>query len=154
MTLTDSANASAARLPMPHLAASGGVSQQPFQPVTAPDAGPMVLQGTILPSLLDETLLELELSLTNFDASRDFASVVRDAARALSGDFLFALPASGLLPRCTDIAAVRLFSNGDWITVFACLEPDGETIRIEQADDSTARLHAFAGAFVHFLERF
>lgn len=153
MTLADRAS-SAARPSLSPFAASGSADQPRFQASPARASVPVVLHGTILPSLLDETMLELELSLAQYDGNRDFAGVVKDAARALNGDFLFALPASGLMPRCAEIAAVRLFSNGEWITVFACLEPDLETIRIEAADERTARLHAFAGAFVQLLERF
>lgn len=155
MALTERAHsASPARPSISPPMTPGSAYQARFQPSAGRHGVPLVLHGTILPSLLDETLLELELSLAQFDGSRAFSTVVKEAARALHGDLLFCLPASGLMPRCTEIAAVRLFSNGEWMTVFACLEPDRKTIRIEQADERTARLHAFAGAFVELLERF
>ena len=114
-----------------------------------------VLHGTILPSLLDEALLELELSLTHFDPRRDdFLPAVREAARTAGGDILFDLPGNGVIDDCQRFAVVHIPSDGATSLALACLEADGETIRVEAPDERTAPILHFAESFVGLLMRF
>ncbi|WP_438749680.1 hypothetical protein [Pararhizobium sp. O133] len=101
-------------------------------------------------------LLELELSLDGFEPDTGtFADHVRAAAAAIDGALLFELPASGLVADCERIAVMRIPQDGSPLmtTVFACLESDGTTIRIEKPDERTADLRNFAEAFVDVLQR-
>lgn len=114
-----------------------------------------VHHGTILPSLLDEPLLELELALAGFEPAKTaFTASVTDAARALGGEFLYELPASSLMDNCIRLAVLRIPSESGRVTVFACLEKDGQTIRIEAPDENTHHLQSFTDAFVRLLESF
>lgn len=101
-------------------------------------------------------LLELELSLDGFEpGTGTFADHVRTAAAAIEGALLFELPASGLIADCERIAVMRIPQDDSPLmtTVFACLEDDGTTIRIEKPDERTADLRNFAEAFVDVLQR-
>lgn len=101
-------------------------------------------------------LLELELSLDRFSGDKDdFADFVRTVAKDVGGEFLFALPASGLVDDCLTIAALRLGGNQEkaLTILFVCLDQDGSTIRVEQPGERTAGLTSFAEAFVGVLER-
>lgn len=107
-------------------------------------------------SSLTMELLELELSLDGFTTGADgFVAHVRAAAAAIDGALLFELPASGLIADCDRIAVLRIPQDGSaaMTTVFACLENDGTTIRIEAPDETTADLKNFAEAFVDVLQR-
>ena len=122
--------------------------------MTAPAGAPAALTGAD-PHLTME-LLELELSLDGFaTAGEDFIAHVSAAAAAIDGALLFDLPASGLIADCTRIAVLRIPQDGtaEMATVFACLEEDGATIRIEKPDERTADLKNFAEAFVDVLQR-
>ena len=101
-------------------------------------------------------LLELELSLDGFSGDvENFAEAVRQAATQLGGDFLFDLPASGLAEDCLRIAALRVPKGEDNAleVVFALLDAEGSTIRVENPDETTQDLKRFAEAFVGVLER-
>jgi hypothetical protein len=101
-------------------------------------------------------MLELELSLEGTAPVGDsFAARVRAAAADLNGAMLFELPASGLIENCQRIAALRIPLDGGAgaETVFACLEADGTTIRIEKPDEKTAGLASFAQSFVDVFQR-
>lgn len=101
-------------------------------------------------------LLELELSLDGFSGEvENFAEAVRQAATQLGGDFLFDLPASGLAEDCLRIAALRVPKGEDNAleVVFALLDAEGSTIRVENPDETTQDLKRFAEAFVGVLER-
>lgn len=101
-------------------------------------------------------LLELELSLDGFTTGPEgFAAHVRAAAAAIDGALLFELPASGLVDDCDRIAVLRIPKDGSAVmaTIFACLEAGGNTIRIEEPDETTADLKNFAEAFVDVLQR-
>lgn len=115
---------------------------------------PRLSNGMATQSLLDEPMLELELALAHFERLRPFVEVVTEAASSAGGEFLFDLPASGLLPDCSRLAAVRLPSGTGAVTVLACLDLDGETIRVEAPDERTRHLSEFADAFVDVLQRF
>jgi hypothetical protein len=101
-------------------------------------------------------LLELELSLDRFSGNKDdFASFIRTVADDIGGEFLFALPASGLIEDCLTIAALRHGETEDKapMILVVCLGQDGSTIRVEQPSEHTAGLRSFAEAFVGVLER-
>ena len=101
-------------------------------------------------------LLELELSLDAFSGSKeDFTAFIRTVADNVGGEFLFALPASGLIEDCLSIAVLRLGeTEGDTSPIlFVCLEEEGSTIRLEHPGESTQDLKSFAESFVGVLER-
>jgi hypothetical protein len=101
-------------------------------------------------------LLELELSVDGFAEGREgFTAYVTGAALSLGGSFLFELPASGLIADCERIAALRIPREdpADAMTIFACLETGGTTIRMESPCEETADLKNFADAFVDVLRR-
>jgi len=111
---------------------------------------------TIAEPGLPMELIELELSLDGFTAgAAGFSRHLRIAAEGVKGAFLFELPASGLIANCERIAVLRIpeGTGSTMATIFACLESDGATIRIERPDDTTAGLKNFADAFVDVLER-
>ncbi|SER99665.1 hypothetical protein SAMN03159406_01936 [Rhizobium sp. NFR03] len=101
-------------------------------------------------------MLELELSLDGMAPDGDgFSDRVRAAAADLKGAFLFDLPASGLVENCQRIAVLRIpRDNGVGSeTIFACLEADGTSIRIEKPNERTTGLARFAQAFVDVFQR-
>ncbi|TCM55743.1 hypothetical protein C8J36_103108 [Rhizobium sp. PP-F2F-G48] len=111
-------------------------------------------------------MLELELSLDGIvldgmmgdglvGSGDAFAERVRAAATDLKGAFLFDLPASGLVENCLRIAVLRIprDSGTGAETIFACLEADGTSIRIEKPDERTLGLASFAQAFVDVFQR-
>ena len=125
-------------------------SQDQLEPVSASVSGE--------PGAFDFTMemLELELSLEGTAPVGDsFAARVRAAAQDLNGAMLFDLPASGLVENCQRIAALRIPHEGGTgaETVFACLEADGTSIRIEKPDEKTADLASFAQSFVDVFQR-
>ncbi|MFC3072092.1 hypothetical protein [Shinella pollutisoli] len=101
-------------------------------------------------------LLELELSLDGLVTDEaGFADALRAAADGIGGEFLFDLPASGLSEDCRRIAALRLpegQADGRRV-VFALLEADGASVRVERPDEDTEGLRRFAEAFIDVLER-
>ncbi len=102
-------------------------------------------------------LLELELSVDGFSAGREgFSAHIAAAASAIGGTLLFELPASGLIENCERIAVLRIphEETDETATVFACLEPGGTAIRMENPSEETADLKNFADAFVDVLRRF
>ncbi|OJF98907.1 hypothetical protein [Pararhizobium antarcticum] len=134
---------------------------------TTPSGTPSATQagtqaGTAQPAIttaepgLPMELIELELSLDGFTAgAAGFSAHMRAAVAGIGGAFLFELPASGLIANCDRIAVLRLREGGGsaMTTIFACLERDGATIRIERPSEATAGLANFADAFVDVLER-
>ncbi|MDL2401031.1 hypothetical protein [Rhizobium mayense] len=100
-------------------------------------------------------LLELELSLEGFSGGEPaFCEAVRDAARAAHGEFLFDLPATGLIADCRRIAVLRIPEDGEAVRViFAALDEDGAEIRLLQPDEETEPLLRFTDAFVDLLQR-
>jgi len=101
-------------------------------------------------------LLELELALDGLATDEaGFADALRAAAGEIDGEFLFDLPASGLFEDCRRIAALRLRDGGEdgARVVFALLEADGASVRVEHPDAATDGLKRFAEAFIDVLER-
>ena len=78
------------------------------------------LSGVVLPSLMEEAMLEAELAFAAYDGVEDFTTAVRRAAESAGGAFLFELPASSLLPGSRRIAVIALPSGEEFIPAFAC----------------------------------
>ncbi|WP_075290090.1 hypothetical protein [Pararhizobium arenae] len=144
---------------LPSQTASGDVSvQQGPQSATQPHASSWNSQPreAANDSGFTMELLELELSVDGFSEGREgFTAYVTEAASALGGSFLFELPASGLVANCERIAVLRIPRDdaGEAMTIFACLETGGTTIRMENPSEETADLKNFADAFVDVLRR-
>ncbi|MGG6894578.1 MULTISPECIES: hypothetical protein [Rhizobium] len=100
-------------------------------------------------------LLELELSLEGFSGGEpSFCEAVRRAASSVRGDFLFDLPATGLIPDCRRLAVIRIPEpDATMRTLFAALDEDGAEIHLLQPDEETEHLLRFADAFVNLLQR-
>jgi hypothetical protein len=101
-------------------------------------------------------LLELELSLEGYDGGEaGFCEAVRQAAVGAGGEFLFDLPAAGLIEDCRRIAVLRApLPSGKLRVVLAVLDLNGAEIRIQVPDEQTQHLVRFANAFIEVLERF
>lgn len=117
---------------------------------SAPSIAP---NGLPLHILSDEPILELELALMAFNPARQtFLAAVCEAARVVNGTCLFELPAQGLMDNCERVAAVHLSTSDGPLTVFACLETDGESIRLERAGERHGKLTRFARSFLSLLQ--
>ncbi|MDM9626717.1 hypothetical protein QTL95_12470 [Rhizobium sp. S152] len=113
--------------------------------------------GAVDPSdpLLPMELLELELSLEGYDGDADFCDAVRVAAARAGGEFLFDLPAEGLMEDCRRIAVLRIPSSASQMRiVLAVLDHTGSEIRMEAPEPENAHIVRFAEAFIKVLERF
>ncbi|MFK0165626.1 hypothetical protein [Rhizobium sp. NPDC090279] len=120
-----------------------------------PLAGAAIAGTDTADPILPLELLELELSLEGFSGGEPgFCEAVRNAASAVHGDFLFDLPAAGLIADCRRLAVIRI-PEGDATmrTLFAALDGDGAEIRLLQPDEETEHLLRFADAFVDLLQR-
>lgn len=124
-------------------------------PATAAAVSPTKRPAGFSREPLGLELLELELTLDAFEADRNgFAETVRAAAKAMNGEFLFDLPASGLADTCQKIAAVRLPSGSGRALAFVLLSEDGSAITVRAPDETLEGLARFADAFVDLLQRF
>ncbi|MFS8044618.1 hypothetical protein [Rhizobium sp. BR 314] len=105
--------------------------------------------------ILPLELLELELSLEGFSGGEpSFCEAVRRAAAAVHGDFLFDLPATGLIADCRRLAVIRIpEGNTTMRTLFAALDEDGAEIRLLEPDEETEHLLRFADAFVNLVQQ-
>ncbi|NLS02670.1 hypothetical protein HGP14_04690 [Rhizobium sp. P32RR-XVIII] len=106
-------------------------------------------------SFLPMELLQLELSLEGYDGGdAGFCDAVRTAAGNARGEFLFDLPAAGLIEDCKRIGVLRVPSvNGGMRVLLAVLDGNSSEIRIQAPDQETAHLVRFADAFIEVLER-
>ena len=99
-------------------------------------------------------LVELDLALDLSDISdRGFSDAVGDAARTVGGEFLFDLPASGLVEDAQRIAIVCLTRDNGGRFGLVLLSANGDRVRTVEADDTTKGLVQFAKAFVAVLEK-
>ncbi|SOE17634.1 hypothetical protein SAMN05877838_2537 [Hoeflea halophila] len=99
-------------------------------------------------------LVELELALDLSDiADRGFSDAVRDAAREIGGEYLFDLPASGLVEDAQRIAVVCLSRDQGGRFGLVLLSSNGDRVEAVEADESTLGLVQFARAFVSVLEK-
>lgn len=105
--------------------------------------------------LLPLELLELELSLEGYaDGEAGFCEAVRRAAAETGGEFLFDLPAAGLVEDCRRIAVLRIPTSDETMrVVLALLDQNGTEIRMQAPDEDTEHLVRFADAFIEVLER-
>jgi len=114
-------------------------------------ARPQLPQQTALLAL---DLVELDLALDLSDITdRGFSDAVRDAAKKIGGEFLFDLPASGLIDDAQRIALVCLSRNNGGRYGLVLLSADGDRVRTMEADEATDGLVQFAKAFVSVLEK-
>jgi hypothetical protein len=132
-----------------------------MEPMLSQDVAAKSLPGAAIAGadaadpILPMELLELELSLEGFSGGEPgFCEAVRNAASAVRGDFLFDLPAAGLIADCRRLAVIRI-PEGDATmrTLFAALNEGGAEIRLLQPDEETEHLLRFADAFVDVLQR-
>jgi hypothetical protein len=123
------------------------VSSKPGRPAPTGDAGD--------PHLPLE-LLELELSLEGFEGGEQgFREAVRRAAADAGGEFLFDLPAGGLVADCQRLAVLRIPTEDHQTmrVVLAMLDDERAEIHLHEPDETTEHLVRFADAFVDVLER-
>jgi hypothetical protein len=99
-------------------------------------------------------LMELEFALDLNDiAERGFSDAVRAAAKTIDAEFLFDLPASGLVDNAQRIAIVCLSRNDGGRFGLVLLAPDGDRASTLEPGPETADLVQFARAFVAVLEK-
>ncbi len=110
------------------------------------------LQQQPAPLALDLVELDLALDLSDI-ADRGFDDAVRDAAKVIGGEFLFDLPASGLVDDAQRIALVCLSRDNGGRFGLVLLSADGDRVRTVEADEATMGLVQFAKAFVAVLEK-
>ncbi|MEM5473674.1 hypothetical protein WNZ14_18235 [Hoeflea sp. AS60] len=137
----------------------------PIKPASAHTPGDAPLAShrtddTALPHLPQQTaplaldLVELDLALDLSDiADRGFDDAVRDAAKVIGGEFLFDLPASGLVDDAQRIALVCLSRDNGGRFGLVLLSANGDRVRTVEADEATTGLVQFAKAFVAVLEK-
>ncbi|WP_417434928.1 hypothetical protein [Hoeflea sp.] len=115
---------------------------------------PAQAQRPKLPAPLALDLVELDLALDLSDiADRGFADAVRDAAKVIGGEYLFDLPASGLVDDAQRIAVVCLSRDNGGRFGLVLLSAGGDRVETTEADEATAGLMQFAKAFVAVLEK-
>jgi hypothetical protein len=137
--------------------------QGPFKPasahrtaqaLTAARASHEAIRPQQKPVPLALDLVELELALDLSDISdRGFCDAVRDAAVKINGEFLFDLPASGLVEDAQRIAVVCLSRDNGGRFGLVLLNAHGDRVRTTEADEATQGLIRFARAFVSVLEK-
>jgi hypothetical protein len=123
------------------------VAHKPGRPASTGDAGD--------PHLPLE-LLELELSLEGFEGGEEgFREAVRSAAAEAGGEFLFDLPAAGIVADCKLLAVLRIPAEDHQAmrVVLAVLDDERAEIHLHEPDETTEHLVRFADAFVDVLER-
>jgi len=106
----------------------------------------------LAPLALDLVELELALDLSDI-ANRGFSDAVRDAAAKVDGEFLFDLPASGLVADAQRIAIVCLSRDNGGRFGLVLLSAAGDKVGTMEADEATSGLVQFARAFVGVLEK-
>jgi hypothetical protein len=115
---------------------------------------PEQAQPSKRPAPLALDLVELDLALDLSDiADRGFADAVRDAAKVIGGEFLFDLPASGLVEDAQRIAVVCLSRQDGGRFGLVLLSAGGDRVETAEADEATTGLVQFARAFVAVLEK-
>jgi hypothetical protein len=115
---------------------------------------PEQAQPSKRPAPLALDLVELDLALDLSDiADRGFADAVGDAAKVIGGEFLFDLPASGLVEDAQRIAVVCLSRQNGGRFGLVLLSAGGDRVETAEADEATTGLVQFARAFVAVLEK-
>lgn len=122
-------------------------------PASVPDAHELARKlGSPAPLALDLVELDLALDLSDI-ADRGFADAVGDAAKVIGGEFLFDLPASGLVEDAQRIAVVCLSRQNGGRFGLVLLSAGGDRVETAEADAATTGLVQFARAFVAVLEK-
>ena len=85
--------------------------------------------------------------------SSALSDAVRDAAARIDGEFLFDLPASGLVADAQRIAIVCLSRDNGGRFCLVLLSAAGDKVGTMEADEATSGLVQFARAFVGVLEK-
>ncbi|KQT61282.1 MULTISPECIES: hypothetical protein [unclassified Aureimonas] len=98
--------------------------------------------------------IEFEIALDLEDPILSgFKTSVRTAAEAVGGEFLFDMPADGMIDDASRIAAIRIPRQPRDIILFALLDASGTGFRIASKDEIGERFYGFARAFVGVLEK-
>lgn len=106
------------------------------------------------PAPISLDLMELELALDPDEINgHGFCEAVRDAAKASGAEFLFDLPASGLIGDAQRIAVICLSRKDGGRFGLVLLSPEGDRATAVEPGPETAGLVQFAKAFVAVLER-
>ena len=130
----------------------------PSQPSPAAYRGPDAKTADRLadavspPMALELVELDLALDLNNI-AEHGFCEAVREAAKTVNGEFLFDLPASGLVDDAQRIAVVCLTRDNGGRFGLVLLSADGDRATTVEPDETTGGLVQFAKAFVAVLEK-
>jgi hypothetical protein len=128
--------------------------QRPSQPPEAAVEPANADVSEITTRALSLELVELELALDPDDlAEHGFRDAVRDAAATAGAEYLFDLPASGLVRDAQRIAVVCLSREEGGQFGLVLLSPDGDRINAMEPGPETGGLVQFAKAFVGVLEK-
>ncbi|WP_394690247.1 hypothetical protein [Hoeflea sp.] len=140
------------RLPLPADPAALAARPAGFVSKEAPAVQPNF--GSVAPAPVSLELMELELALDLDEITeRGFCEAVRDAAKASGAEFLFDLPASGLIEEAQRIAVICLSRKNGGRFGLVLLSPEGDRAIALEPGQETAGLVQFAKAFVAVLER-
>ena len=126
--------------------------QQPLAPRVSTEPAQTPQTRHQAPLSLDLVELDLALDLSDI-TDRGFADAVADAAKVIGGEFLFDLPASGLVEEAQRIAVVCLSRDNGGRFGLVLLSAGGDRVETAEADEATAGLVQFARAFVAVLEK-
>lgn len=118
----------------------------------APTVQPDLRRSSPAPVSLDLMELELALDLDEI-TEHGFCEAVREAAKTSGAEFLFDLPASGLVEDAQRIAIVCLSRKDGGRFGLVLLSPEGDRASTLEPGPETAGLVQFAKAFVAVLEK-
>jgi hypothetical protein len=140
------------RLPLP--ADPSALAAKPEDCISkeAPAVQPDFRRVSPAPVGLDLMELELALDLDGI-TEHGFCEAVREAARISGAEFLFDLPASGLVEDAQRIAIVCLSRKDGGRFGLVLLSPEGDRASALEPGPETAGLVQFARAFVAVLEK-
>lgn len=128
--------------------------QRPSEPADIQAVPANADRAETKPRALSLELVELELAFDPDDlAERGFRDAVRDAAATAGAEYLFDLPASGLVRDAQRIAVVCLSRKDGGQFGLVLLSPEGDRINAMEPGPETRDLVQFAKAFVGVLEK-
>jgi hypothetical protein len=140
------------RLPLPADPAALAARPVDYLSRATPAVQPDFRHASSTPISLE--LMELELALDIDEINEHgFCEAVRGAARASGAEFLFDLPASGLVEDAQRIAIICLSRKDGGRFGLVLLSPEGDRAIALEPGPETAGLVQFAKAFVAVLER-
>lgn len=140
------------RLPLPADPAALAARPADYMSKDAPVVQPDFRRASPAPVSLDLMELELALDLDEI-TEHGFCEAVREAAKASGAEFLFDLPASGLVEDAQRIAIICLSRKDGGRFGLVLLSPEGDRATALEPGPETAGLVQFAKAFVAVLER-